>query len=70
VEFPAQVMERQAKTLYEIVYRVRTRTYHDIVRTFCSCPNGKVTTETYDGYVCVNGHSDSNHSLHFSMKLD
>jgi len=62
VEFPAQVMERQAKTLYEIVYRVRTRTYHDIVRTFCSCPNGKVTTETYDGYVCVNGHSDSNHS--------
>lgn len=61
VEFPAQVMERQAKTLYETVYRVRTKTYHDIVRTFCSCPNGAVATETYDGYVCVNGHSNSDH---------
>jgi uncharacterized FAD-dependent dehydrogenase len=61
VEFPASIMEIQAKTLYEIVYKVRTKTYHDIVRTFCSCPNGMVSTEKYDGYVCVNGHSDSNH---------
>jgi uncharacterized FAD-dependent dehydrogenase len=61
VEFPASIMEMQAKTLYEIVYKVRTKTYHDIVRTFCSCPNGMVSTEKYDGYVCVNGHSDSDH---------
>lgn len=61
VEFPAQIMERQAKTLYETVYRVRTNTYHDIVRTFCSCPNGQVATEKYEGYVCVNGHSNSDH---------
>jgi uncharacterized FAD-dependent dehydrogenase len=50
-------MKRQAETLYETVYKVRTKTYHDIVRTFCSCPNGLVAKETYDGYVCVNGHS-------------
>lgn len=62
VEFPARIMKRQAETLYETVYRVRTKTYHDIVRTFCSCPNGKVATEKYDGYVCVNGHSDSDHN--------
>ena len=36
-------------------------TYHDIVRTFCSCPSGMVAIETYDGYICVNGHSNSNH---------
>jgi uncharacterized protein len=61
VEFPASIMQLQAETLYELVYKVRTKTYHDIVRTFCSCPNGLVSTEKYDGYVCVNGHSNSNH---------
>ncbi len=61
VEFPASIMQIQAETLYELVYKVRTKTYHDIVRTFCSCPNGLVSIEKYDGYVCVNGHSNSNH---------
>ena len=61
VEFPKEIMKRQAETLYETVYKVRTDTYHDIVRTFCSCPSGLVATETYDGYVCVNGHSNSDH---------
>jgi len=59
VEFPKEIMKRQAETLYETVYKVRTDTYHDIVRTFCSCPGGMVATETYNGYVCVNGHSNS-----------
>lgn len=62
VEFPAPIMQRQAETLYETVYKVRTKTYHDIIRTFCSCPNGLVATENYDGYVCVNGHSNSLHN--------
>jgi hypothetical protein len=62
VEFPKYIMQRQAETLYEMVYRVRSNTYHDIVRTFCSCPNGFVVREEYDGYVCVNGHSNSDHS--------
>ncbi len=61
IEFPAEIMKKQAETLYETVYRVRTKTYHDIVRTFCSCPNGMVAMETYDGYVCVNGYSNSDH---------
>lgn len=62
VEFPSAVMKRQAETLYETVYRVRTKTYRDIVRTFCSCPNGLVAVEEYDNYVCVNGHSNSDHN--------
>lgn len=61
VEFPSSIMQRQAHTLYETVYRVRTKTYQDIVRTFCSCPNGLVAIEKYDSYICVNGHSNSDH---------
>lgn len=62
VEFPSFVMERQARTLYETVYKVRTRTYSDIVRTFCSCPKGLVAVEDYESYICVNGHSNSDHA--------
>jgi len=62
VEFPAFVMRRHAEALYEIVFKIRTSTYDDIVRTFCTCPNGMVATECYDGYVCVNGHSNSDHN--------
>ena len=61
VEFPSHIMTRQAEALYEMIYRVRSNTYHDIVRTFCVCPNGLVTKEEYEGYVCVNGHSNSDH---------
>lgn len=61
VEFLAPIMKRQSDLLYETVYKVRTKTYHDIIRTFCSCPNGEVATENYDGYICVNGHSKSDH---------
>ena len=59
VEFPNSVMRRYADTLYEIVLKVRTKTFDDVVRTFCSCPNGYVAVEDYEGFVCVNGHSNS-----------
>lgn len=62
VEFPASIMKKYADALYEIVFKVRTKTYDDIIRTFCSCPNGLVATEEYEGYVCVNGHSNSDHN--------
>lgn len=61
VEFPESVLKRYAEALYEIVLKIRTKTFDDIVRTFCSCPNGYVAIEDYHGYVCVNGHSDSRH---------
>ena len=62
VEFPAYVMRRHAEALYEIVFKIRTPTYDDIIRTFCTCPNGYVAREDYAGYVCVNGHSYSDHN--------
>ncbi len=61
VEFPATIMKRYADTLYEIVLKIRTPTFDDVIRSFCSCPNGLVTREDYQGYVCVNGHSKSDH---------
>jgi uncharacterized FAD-dependent dehydrogenase len=60
-EFPESIMKRYADALYEIVLKIRTRTFDDIIRTFCTCPNGYVTVEDYRGYICVNGHSDSSH---------
>lgn len=61
VEFPRSVMRKYAEALYEVVLKVRTKTFDDVMRTFCSCPNGLVAMETYPGYVCVNGHSLSDH---------
>ena len=62
VEFPESIMKRFADALYEVVFKVHSKTYDDVIRTFCSCPNGMVAVENYDGYVCVNGHSNSNHA--------
>jgi len=61
VEFPASIMKILADALYEIVFKIRTNTFDDVVRTFCTCPNGMVAIENYEGYVCVNGHSNSDH---------
>lgn len=62
VEFPASVMKKHADALYEIVFKLRTDTYDDVMRTFCTCPNGMVAIEDYEGYVCINGHSNSDHA--------
>lgn len=60
-EFPSSIMKNFEENMYESIYEVRTKTFDDIVRTFCPCPNGKVAVEDYQGYVCVNGHSNSDH---------
>jgi uncharacterized FAD-dependent dehydrogenase len=61
VEFPRAVMEKYADLMYEAIFSIHTPTFNDIVRTFCPCPQGHVAIETYKDYVCVNGHSNSNH---------
>ncbi len=60
-EFPSSIMKDFEENMYESIYEVRTKTFDDVVRTFCPCPNGKVAMEDYQGYVCVNGHSNSDH---------
>jgi hypothetical protein len=39
---------------------MRSRTYDDIVRTFCVCPYGFVTEQRSEDYCLVNGHSEKN----------
>lgn len=60
IEFPAIIMKRHADLMYESIFMVNTPTFDDPVRTFCPCPNGMVSIEEYEDFVCVNGHSNSN----------
>lgn len=59
VECSAEVMEPLTGPLYEFKLLHRSRTFQDRVRTFCVCPYGEVTLETYEDVVTVNGHSYS-----------
>lgn len=60
VEFPSALIQEHADLMYETVYLMYTKRYDDVVRTFCPCPHGYVSTEEYGDFVCVNGHSNSN----------
>lgn len=62
VEFPYFVMKHITDIMYEAIFKIRTPSYDDIVRTFCVCPHGFVAAEMYNGSVCVNGHSNSDYS--------
>ncbi len=61
VEFPSIILKRFSDAMYETIFRMHTKTFDDPIRTFCPCPNGMVATEEYEGFVCVNGHSNSDH---------
>jgi len=57
VEFRKEIMEDISKILYEPTIFIKTNTYGDEIRTFCSNPGGYVAKESYEGYCCVNGYS-------------
>ncbi len=60
VEFPASINNGHSELMYETIYSLYTKTFDDVVRTFCPCPKGFVAIEDYKDYVCVNGYSNSN----------
>ena len=62
VEFPAVLMKRFSDKMYESIFMVYTPTFDNAVRTFCPCPNGYVVLEKYEGFVSVNGHSNSDNN--------
>lgn len=62
VEFAEAVLKKHADMLYETVFMMHTPTFDDVIRTFCPCPRGHVAAEQYEGFVCVNGHSNSDHN--------
>jgi len=54
-------MREFSDEMYETVFLMHTPTYDDVMRTLCPCPKGMVATEDYEGFICVNGHSNSDH---------
>lgn len=57
VEFPADIYAEIAKVMYDAKFRLYTKSYDDLVRTFCTNPNGYIVKEEYDDFVLVNGHA-------------
>ncbi|MGO1579846.1 MAG: NAD(P)/FAD-dependent oxidoreductase [Peptoniphilaceae bacterium] len=63
VELPAEVFKHITDDVYEgkIVYQ--TKSYNDLVRTFCMNPYGQVVAENTSGIITVNGHAYSDKKL-------
>ena len=57
VEVRKDIMEAITKTIYDPTIFIKTKTYGDEIRTFCTNPGGFVAKENYYGYICVNGHA-------------
>ncbi len=57
VEIPAVVYEPVVKVNWDPKFHIRTKTFDDFVRTFCTNPYGFVMEERYDEHVGVNGQS-------------
>ncbi|MCK4716903.1 MAG: NAD(P)/FAD-dependent oxidoreductase [Candidatus Marinimicrobia bacterium] len=60
VEFPADIYSEIAKIMYDAKFRLYTKSYDDLVRTFCTNPNGYIVKEEFDDFVLVNGHAKWN----------
>jgi hypothetical protein len=53
-------MQEFTDKIYEPKIVFNTRTFDDVVRTFCVNPNGHVVMENTSGVITVNGHSYAN----------
>ncbi|MFQ6089229.1 MAG: NAD(P)/FAD-dependent oxidoreductase [Candidatus Methanofastidiosia archaeon] len=60
VEFPSTLYEPIEEIMYDAKFRFYTKTYDDMVRTFCTNPCGFVTVEGHKEYVLVNGDARKN----------
>jgi len=58
-EFPAELYDPIERVMYDAKLRVRTPTYDDMVRTFCTNPRGFVVQENHGEFVLVNGHAEN-----------
>ena len=57
VEVRKEIMESITNVIYDPTIFIKTKTYGDEIRTFCTNPGGFVAKENYYGYICVNGHA-------------
>ena len=57
VETRKEILRKITDVIYDPTIFIKTKTYNDEIRTFCTNPGGFVTKENYNGYICVNGHA-------------
>lgn len=57
VEVRKEILKSITSVIYDPSIFIRTKTYNDQIRTFCTNPGGFVAKENYYGYICVNGHA-------------
>lgn len=62
IEVPSIITDSITNISRDMKCSMRTTTYQDKVRTFCTCPNGFVEQEVHNGFKTVNGHSESGKS--------
>ncbi len=60
VEVRKEILDPITNIIYDPTIFIKTDTYNDEIRTFCTNPGGYVSKENYNGYICVNGHSLKN----------
>ena len=57
VEVHKDILHSLTSVIYDPTFFVQTAKYDDQTRTFCTNPEGFVTLENYQDFVCVNGHA-------------
>jgi uncharacterized FAD-dependent dehydrogenase len=57
VEVRKEILKDITDVIYDPTIFIKTDKYNDEIRTFCTNPEGFVTKENYEGYICVNGHA-------------
>ncbi len=57
VEVHGDILADVCRVIYDPAFFIRTATYDDLTRTFCTNPGGFVTVENYSRFVCVNGYA-------------
>lgn len=57
VEVRKEILAPITSVIYDPTIFIKTDTYNDQIRTFCTNPGGFVAKENYNGYICVNGHA-------------
>ncbi|MBW2980421.1 FAD-binding protein [Candidatus Woesearchaeota archaeon] len=56
VEVRAEVMKHITSVIWDPALFIKAKRTNDLVRTFCTCPNGFIAEETYHGFMSVNGY--------------
>ena len=75
VEVRKEILDEITNVIYDPTIFIKTDTYNDEIRTFCTNPGGYVAKENYNGYICVNGHAlknqkSNNSNFAFISKVD